>query len=189
MDVKEQVDEVLTLVETAQSKSKFKLEDVIKGFGFPQDTVEVYLDSESAYELSKLNDELIEESDPVEIERLEAEAAALSEKILKSKLVFHMRGIDQGQIEKIEKQSRLNQEDEDAWIMDYFTALTAANVQKVEMADGSVDESVFTIEDARSWRELMPAEAWQSLIATMQKLPLASGYFKGLTDAGFLPKS
>lgn len=189
MDVKEQVDEVLTLVETAQSKSKFKLEDVIKGFGYPQDTVEVYLDSESAYELSKLNDELMGEIDPAEIERLEAEAAILSDKILKSKLIFHMRGIDQGQVEKLEKQARLNQETEDSWIMDYFTALVAANVQKVELADGSVDESVFTIEDARSWRETIPAEAWESLLATMQKLTLASGYFKGLTDAGFLPKS
>lgn len=188
----EKLQEVIDLVDKAQSKGKFKLEEVIKGHGLPEDIVEVYLNSDAAYKLSKLSDELSGTIDPTEVAKLEAEAELLKAEILKSKLTFHMRGIDQSAIELMEKQARdLNKdnEDEDAWLIDYFCALIASNVYKVEDADGNVDDSVFTIEDARKWRGSLPAEAWGALTEAMQKLTLAAGYFKGLTDAGFLPKS
>jgi hypothetical protein len=188
----EKLQEVVDLVERAQSKGTFKLEEVIKGQGHPEDIVEVYLNSDAGYKLSKLSDELASTVNPEELVRLEAEADALKAEILKSKLVFHMRGIDQSAIELIEKQAQeanKNNPDEDAWIIDYFCALIASNVFKVEDADGNVDDSVFTIEDAKKWRGSFPIEAWSALTETMQKLTLATGYFKGLTDAGFLPKS
>lgn len=188
----EKLQEVVDLVEKAQSKGKFKLEEVIKGHGLPEDIVEVYLNSDAAYKLSKLSDVLITLIDPAEITKLEAEAELLKAEILKSKLTFYMRGIDQSAIELLEKQARdLNKddEDEDAWLIDYFCALIASNVYKVEDADGNVDDSVFTIEDAKKWRGSLPTEAWSALTEAMQKLTLAVGYFKGLTDAGFLPKS
>lgn len=186
------VAEILELVEKAQSKGTFKLENVIKNVGYPEDSVEVYLDSESAYKLAKLNDELISTLDPDKLSLIEAEVEELKEKILKSKLTFKMRGIDQKQIELLEKQSKEKHKDapdEEAWMVDYMCALVASNVISVEDYEGNVDTSVFKAEDAMVWRETMPAEAWSALMMTMQKLTLAVGYFKGLTDAGFLPKS
>ena len=188
----EQLQEVVNLVEKAQAKGKFKLEEVIKGHGYPEDIVEVYLNSDAAYKLSKVSDALASTAEPKLIAELEAEAEELKAAILKSKLVFHMRGIDQAQIELLEKQAKeLNKdnEDEDYWVIDYFCALIASNVIKVEDADGNVDDSIFKIEDARNWRGTLPADAWAALTEAMQKLTLATGYFKGLTDAGFLPKS
>jgi hypothetical protein len=188
----EQVAEVLDLVEKAQSKGTFKLENVIKNVGYPEDSVEVYLDSESAYKLAKLNDELISTLDPEKLSVIEAQVEELKENILKSKLTFKMRGIDQKQIELLEKQSQEKHKDskeEDAWMVHYMCALVASNVISVEDHEGNIDNSVFTAEDAIGWRETMPAEAWAALMTTMQKLTLAVGYFKGLTDAGFLPKS
>jgi hypothetical protein len=187
----ETIAEVLELVEQAQSKGKFKLENVIKNVGYPEDSVDVYLDSESAYNLAKLNEELISTVDPKVLAVLEPQVQELKTKILKSKLTFHMRGIDQKQIELLEKQAQESnkEKDEDAWMFDYMCSLVAANVLKVEDSEGNVDDSVFSLTDAKTWRETFPAEAWASLAATMQKLTLAVGYFKGLTDAGFLPKS
>lgn len=183
----DEVKEVLSLVEEAQSPAKFNLADVIKGRGFPEDKVEIYVDVDSAYQLSKLNEELVLIEDPAQSAPLEEKARELSEKILASKLVFHMRGIDQKQIELIEKQ--VKNEDNEEWVLDYFAALVAANIVKVENAAGEIDERPFTMEEVSELRWGLPSESWEKLIATMQKLTLASGYFQGLTDAGFLQKS
>lgn len=179
--------DALTLVQEAQSAKKFNLADVIKGRGFPEESVTVYVDTESAYELSRINEELILLTDPAESEPLEARVKELSDKILASKLVFHMRGIDQKQVELIEKQTR--KEEGDDWLLDYFAGLVASNIVKVENAEGEVDERQFTTEEVSELRWGLPSESWEVLIQTMQKLTLASGYFKGLTDAGFLQKS
>lgn len=182
--------DVLTLVEEAQSKSKFNLADVIKGRGFPEDTVDVYLDAESAYELSKLNDELTETTDEEYAAELEAKAKALAEKIIASRLTFHMRGLSQALVEAIQNKSKVNKSgEEDAYILEYFSRLIAATIVRVEDADGNIDEHVFTLEDIDELRGQLPVESWDAIVATTQKLTLASGYFRGLTDAGFLPKS
>jgi hypothetical protein len=182
--------EVLDLVEDAQKPGKFNLGEFVKGRGYPQDTVEVYVDVESAYELSKLNEKLVQITDPEESEKLEAEAKLLSDKILASKLTFKMRGIDQKQVENIEEKSKKKfSEDDAAWVLDYMCELVAANIVSVTDATGKVDERIFTGDDVEELRSYLNSEAWEKVVSTMQKLTLATGYFKGLTDAGFLQKS
>lgn len=186
------ISNVIEMVNEAQSRGKFKLADVIKGVGHPEDVVDIYLDSESAYKINKLNEQLISTADVVEIARIEEEIKPLADSVMKSRVRFHMRGVDQKFIEKLEAKSKADNadnEDEDYWLVDYMCSLVASNVYKVEDADGNIDESVFTIDDAKEWRGSLPAEGWGALQASMQKLTLATGYFKGLTDAGFLPKS
>jgi|688.fasta_scaffold981827_1 hypothetical protein len=182
--------EVLDLVEDAQKPGKFNLGEFVKGRGYPQDSVEVYVDVESAYELSKLNDKLVKITDPKESEELEAEAKVLSDKILASKLTFNMRGIDQKQVENIEEKSKKKFDDNDSdWIIDYMCELVAANIVSVVDAAGKIDERIFTGEDVEELRSYLSSEAWDKIVGTMQKLTLATGYFKGLSDAGFLQKS
>jgi hypothetical protein len=186
----EEINEVLELVKDAQGKGKFNLADVIKGRGFPEDTIEVYVDVASAYELTKLNERLILVTDDEESIVLEKEAKALSDKILASKLTFHMRGVSQGLAEAIENKSKVNKsKDEDAFILEYFARLIASNIVKIVDAEGNEDERVFELADIEELRAGLPIEAWEQLVSTTQKLTLASGYFKGLTDAGFLQKS
>jgi hypothetical protein len=186
----EEIKEVLDLVEEAQKPGNFNLGEFVKGRGYPQDSVEVYVDVESAYELSKLNEKLIRATDKEESEKLEAEAKVLSDKILDSKLTFKMRGIDQRQVEKIEQDSRAKfEENDDNWIIDYMCELVASNIISVTDASGKVDERIFTGQDVEDLRSYLSSEAWEKIVATMQKLTLATGYFKGLTDAGFLQKS
>lgn len=185
------VEEVLAVVEEAQKPGNFNLGEFVKGRGYPQDTVEVYVDVESAYELSKLNDTLVQTTDEAELTKLEAKAKELSDKIMDSKLTFKMRGVDQKQVERIEEASRKKFPDQEdvAWVVDYMSELIAANIVSVTDARGNVDERIFTGEDTENLRSYLSSEAWEKIVSTMQKLTLATGYFKGLTDAGFLQKS
>jgi hypothetical protein len=188
----DEMNNIIDLVEAAQKKGTFSLIDAVQGKANPKDDVEVYLDAETAYELNKLNEELIGQPDPELAEQLKAKADELVEKIKKSKVIFHMRGIDQRETELIEKKVMdRHKEDpgtEDA-LMEYLCELVAANIVSVEDADGNLDEHVFTWKEIQNIRHAMPVESWNKIVATMQGLTLATGYFKGLTDAGFLPKS
>lgn len=186
-----ETNEVISMVEKAQSKGNFKLADFIKGRNYPEDEVEIYFDVASAYEISKLNDQLILTDDPAVAAPIEDAIRELEKKVLASRLKFRMRGIDQKQVEAIEAIERKTSDDQtnDDWYVDYMCALIAANIVSVENADGELDERLFTKEDAIELRGVLPGESWDKLVSTMQKLTLATGYFKGLSDAGFLQMS
>ena len=194
-------EEVMELVEKAQKKGTFDIAKFAKGIAYPEDTVVAYMDIESAYKLNKLNAEMssIKASDPKEYEKLEKEADKLSKKIVESKITFYMRGVNQEVIEAIsakcdkkhpKKLDALGQtiENQD-WLRDWTCGLIASNLVKIENAAGELDERVFETEDVIELRKDLPREVFDLLIAKMQQLTLAGAYFKGLTDAGFLPKS
>lgn len=194
-------DEVLELVEKAQKKGTFDIAKFAKGIAYPEDTVVAYLDIESAYKLNQINDEMskLKLADPNAYEKLEEQAKELSSKILESKVIFYMRGVNQEVIEAItskcdkkypKKLDALGQviSNED-WLMEWTCGLIAANLFKIENANGDVDDKVYSTEDIIDLRKNLPREVFDLLIAKMQQLTLAGAYFKGLTDAGFLPKS
>ena len=193
--------EVLDLVEKAQKKGTFDIAKFAKGIAYPEDSVTAYLDIESAYKLNILNDEMskLKLADPAEYAKLEAQAKELSDKILASKVVFHMRGVNQEVIESItdkadkkypKKLDALGQViDNEAWLKEWTCGLVAANLVQIENADGEVDDKHYETEDVLDLRKNLPREVFDLLIAKMQQLTLAGAYFKGLTDAGFLPKS
>lgn len=191
-------EETLEMVKEAQKQSTFNLAEVIKGRGYPTKDVTVYTDAESAFELIEIEDQMNQMTEASEeYKELEAKANELAELVQKSKLTFHMRGVGQGEVERItDKADQLykkpKSEDEEYgsdWFKFYVTSLVASNVVKVSDADGNVDESHYEYEDMLTVRNNLPGDSWGLLVSTMQKLTLATGYFKGLTDAGFLPKS
>lgn len=191
---------VLELVEKAQKKGVFDISKFAKGIAFPEDTLVAYLDIEAAYRLSKINSEMnLMASDAEAYEALEKEAKDLSEKILASKITFYMRGVSQEVIESVEKKADtkfpkkldplgqvLPNPD---WNKYWVCGLIATNIVKIENANGEIDERVFEVEDVLEMHKHFPKEVFDVLTAKMQQLTLASSYFKGLTDAGFLPKS
>jgi len=191
-------EETLKMVKEAQSKSTFNLAEVIKERGYPSKEITIYTDAEAAFDLVEIEDkmnQMTESGD--EYAELEKQANELAEAVQKSQLTFVMRGVGQGVVERIvEKADKLYKkpdanEDEYAtdWFKYYITSLVASNVVKVIDADGNVDESHFEYEEMLEIRNNLPSDSWGLLVSTMQKLTLATGYFKGLTDAGFLPKS
>jgi len=187
--------ETLDMVKDAQKQEKFSLTEVIKGRGYPTKEVTVYTDAQGAFELVELEDRMLqitEASD--EYKELEEKAQELAERVQDSALVFTMRGVSQDVVERITEQAnkiygKPGEASDDDWYKFYATSLVAQNVVKVKNAKGEVDDTEFTYEHMLEIRNNLPGDAWSILVATMQKLTLASGYFKGLTDAGFLPKS
>jgi hypothetical protein len=195
------VDEALELAEKAQKKGTFDISKFAKGIAYPEDTVIAYVDIQAAYRLNKINSEMsaMKDVDTKEYQELEEEAGELSKKIIESKIVFYMRGVNQEVIESItdkcdkkypKKLDALGQtiENQD-WLRDWTCGLIASNLVKIENADGEVDEKHFETEDVIDLRKDLPREVFDLLVAKMQQLTLAGAYFKGLTDAGFLPKS
>lgn len=191
-------EEVLKLVEKAQAKGVFDITEFAKGRAYPEDSVTAYLDVQAAYELNKLNEEM-RSADSKAISKMEKQANELAEKVMQSKVVFHMRGVSQAHIEKISaacdekhptKTDAFGQvTNSPDWIREWTAALIASNLVRIENANGEVDEREFTSEDVVKLRHHLPKEVWDLLVEKMQQLTLAGAYFKGLTDAGFLPKS
>jgi hypothetical protein len=186
---------VVDLAAEAQKRGKFNLADVVKGRGFPEKSVDIYLDANSAYELEELNLLMNTTVDADELAKLEPKAAELKKKIIDSCLTFHMRGVSQYSVEYVtEEADKLYPDNEDGtenpnWIRHYLAALVAKNIVKITDAEGNEDTDKLTTEQVLELRGVMPIDAWTSLVETMQKLTLASSYFEAITDAGFLPKS
>lgn len=191
---KSEFEEVVSLVNEAQKQNVFNLADAIKGRSAPEKVVTVYTDVQAALELQELNGKMNDFNyimDEGKFSELEKQAKELSEKISTSKLVFHMRGISQEETEKVTNGVGGDRATDNTleFAKEYTCALVAANIVKVENAKGEVDERKFTIEDAKGLYKNLPTEAWLTLVNTMEQLTLATGIFKGITDAGFLPKS
>lgn len=192
-EVKEEFEEVLSLVAEAQKKNVFNLADAIKGRSAPEKVITIYTDLKSAIELKDVNEKMNDFTyimDTSKFAELEKRAEELTKEISKSKLVFHMRGIDQEATEKVTESGGDRAADNTLeFAKEYTCALVAANIVKVEDADGNVDERKFTLEDGIALYRNLPTEAWLTLVNAMEQLTLATGIFRGITDAGFLPKS
>lgn len=191
-------EETLKLVQEAQKPGVFNLADVIKGRGYPQKDVSVYIDGAAAFELVELEDKMKAlAEDSAEYKELEEKAEELAKVVQASKLTFTMRGVGQGVVERISEQAdeKFGKDSENTgdvntdWFKYYITSLVASNIIRVTDPEGNVDETLLDYDSMSEIRDNIPADAWGVLVNTMQKLTLATGYFKGLTDAGFLPKS
>lgn len=190
---------VVDLVEAAHKKGKFNLADAIKGRSYPEKAVDVYIDAGAAFELNEINQRMQEIADGdgemSEYDELRKKADEVTQRILDSKLTFHMRGTSQKVVERVTEEANklYPPEDQDTdnpnWIRYYLCALIAENIFKVTDSDGNEDTSKFTVNDIIELRSAIPIDAWEVLIETMQQLTLANSYFDAVTDAGFLPKS
>jgi hypothetical protein len=191
-------DNVIDMVNEAQKRGKFNLADAIKGRAFPEKSVDVYLDANSAMQLEEVNKELndlLKLGNNDEYDKLELVAQDLAKQIKDSKLTFHMRGVGQAEVEAAVKKAdelypnNAEGEDDPDWVKYYLSYLIAANIVKVTDADGNEDTNKFTVEEMLELRGVIPIDSWGVLVETMQKLTLATSYFSAATDAGFLPKS
>jgi hypothetical protein len=198
MSEENQVEETVALVQEAQKQGTFNLSEVIKGRGYPQKTVTVYTNAEAAFKLvdiDKQMSQLSKAGDAQGYDELEKKSQSLAEEVKSSRLDFHMQGVPQAIIETVEAKvdslypSADEENRNDDWFKAYIAELVALNIVSVTDANGNADKRTFTYEDAVELRSYLPTESWAILVSTMQKLTLASGFFNGLTDAGFLPKS
>lgn len=189
------VNETLELVKEAQKQGTFNLSEVIKGRGYPHKSVTIYTDAEAAFSLIEIEAKMLRlDLGSDEYKDLEAEANRLATAVKESRLIFHMRGVGQLIVEQAEAEAEkahpsIDGERSDDWYKHYMAYLVASNIVKVEDANGNIDERIFTADDVEDFRNFLPIDSWALLMSTMQQLTLATGYFKGLTNADFLPRS
>ena len=192
-------EEILELVKEAQAPGKFDITAFAKGRAYPEDSVVAFLDVQAAYDLSKVNEKMQLATSPEELAELEKKAEPLVQRVKDSKVTFYMRGVNQAVVDKVTQECDKNhpqtkdafgmQTQSHEWLVDWTAGLVAYNLVKIENANGDIDEREFTLEDVHELRLHLPKDVWEILINTMQKLSLATAYFDGMTDAGFLPKS
>jgi hypothetical protein len=185
-------DEILELVEEAHKRGKFNLVDAIRDRAYPEKSVVVYTDVVSARELYEINEKLDLSAiarDGEEYSKLEKKAKELAERVSESKLVFLMRGLPQTKVDAIGDSVQPSSSMDLSWSKDYILSLVSASIVKVENHAGEVDEREFTKEDATELYSSLPQDSWMMLVEAVEQLTLATGIFKGITDAGFLQKS
>lgn len=109
-------EEIIETVKQAKAPGTFKIMDALRERAFPTEEVEVYLDEESAYFASQIDEQLKElqkkidkssDSNPAlkelnkKYEEVLAQKDALVEEIGGSKFVFHLMGISEGKREDL----------------------------------------------------------------------------------------
>jgi hypothetical protein len=106
--------DVIELVEEAKKPGVFNIINAINNRAYPSDSVTVYLDEQTAYEASEIQDKITELDkrmngvDPVlfgdldkELSELKKQRDALVQKLEKNKYTFVIRGISEGQREDL----------------------------------------------------------------------------------------
>ena len=103
--------EILESVKAAKAPGVFNIVDVLQDRGYPESTVEIYLDESTIYELSTIKENLEEldnsigkkvetEKQKAQREELLTKRDELNEKLLASKYTVHLSGISEGRREE-----------------------------------------------------------------------------------------
>ena len=104
-------EEIVEAVKKAKAPGVFNIVDVLQGRGYPESTVDIYLDESTIYELSTIKEKLEEldklvvkkvetEKQKTERENLLSEQDELNKKLLQSKYTVHLTGISEGRREE-----------------------------------------------------------------------------------------
>lgn len=203
---------VQELVEEAKSPGTFNILDAITDRAYPKIDVSVYLNEQVAYDASLLNDKLKELqkkslSDAVskEIEKIEQQISELTEQLEKSRYVFTIQGISEGQrqdaldecheeypLEYIDGTGlsigkRVEKESPERDAM--FTAkLWAMQVVKIVSPDGAI-QSGLSYEEVVQLKRALPLAAIGKINEALDKLRISTAMFMLSVDEDFLAKS
>lgn len=149
----------------------FSVLDAIKGRSYPTDEVEVYLDVESLYEYIRINDLANDAKDSDTVNALDAELNVLREKIMATRLTFHMRGFAPKVSKAILAEARAKFSlDGDEMILEDTPAFRWVNLRtiaesviKVENVAGEVDEKHFSTEDIEAFEDMLLPEEFAKI--------------------------
>lgn len=157
----------------------FSVLDAIKGRSYPSDSVTVYTDVESLYELARLEKQIADAPDGESANALEPQVEDLKDKIKKSALTFELRGFSFGVWDSIDKEAQamfgndadISEGEAKSWRKHRYIA---ESIIRVTNADGAVDESRWGIEDVKNLEALLPMSEFSKLEAMTSFLSMAS---------------
>jgi hypothetical protein len=215
MSEKDELEKVLVdaseLAEEAKKPGTFSIVDVLKERAYPKEEINIYLDEQSAYEASLLEEKIKElkktNAEEDKIEKLVSARDKIIKNFEKSKYVFSITGISEGLRDDIQEQSLekfpmkydeeknpftgevTKRELEDKERDRYFTNLIwHESITKIVDPSGSVQEKV-TLEDVENLREFLPLACIGSITQSIEKLRMSTAMFMISVDEDFLAKS
>jgi hypothetical protein len=215
MSEKDELEKVLVdaseLAEEAKKPGTFSIVDVLKERAYPKEEINIYLDEQSAYEASLLEEKIKElkkaDAEEDKIEKLVSARDKIIKNFEKSKYVFSITGISEGLRDDIQEQSLekfpmkydeeknpftgeiTKREVEDKERDRYFTNLIwHESITKIVDPSGSVQEKV-TLEDVENLREFLPLASIGAITQSIEKLRMSTAMFMISVDEDFLAKS
>lgn len=169
----------------------------------PDDSVVVYLDAKTAYEIDRLKQEHDEwQRDPgarsiTEVAEVDERLEAMQEKIKESALTFHMRAV--GEPERMVLQKKVRKElplakslsEDEAEVVNgerYEATLNAwvgAAIIKVVTPEGAESHDKFDREKVADLRNILHAGEWNKLVGLFNDLAFNESLIDRAVDAGF----
>lgn len=200
--------EVNELVAEATKPGKFNLLEVIKDRAYPTETVNVYLDEETAYHASVVKEKL--DSTDVkskDYQMLERDLDTLVAKLEESKYVFSIIGISEGKREELYEESikvfpveykedknpftgevtrnELESKERDRL---FTNMLWAAHISQVTAPNGDI-QGVMSTAEVTQLRDALPLAAVGTINQAIDKIRAATAVFMFTVDEDFLAKS
>lgn len=194
-----------------QAVESFDLEEFITAnTAVPTDTVTVYTDTQTAYEIEALKREheeavqrsgkggpkgIADEADPI-LEEYEDRVEALQEKIKSSALTLHMRAVNEAErkvlVKKVFKDIKISKnaseeergEKEIQREDETFIAWYSASVTKIVRPDGAVVSDVKP-EHLRALKTALYDSEWIKIAQKFESLSFAAHLVDKAVDAGF----
>lgn len=159
----------------------------VEGQGYPEDTVRVYTDQKSVYEIDKLEAAIADELDQDRVDELASEVEALTEKVRESSLVFSLRGIPTPVLLDVEKrldakygeqgEGEVNRERH----INRMSELVALSILHVENNDGAKDTRQWDKDTMQKLFETLPNGQGAKLIDAAIELTLRARTFENYT--------
>lgn len=172
------------IVADATSEGKFDVLEAAKGRSYPSKDVKIYTDEESAYAAELIEKEIALEEDPERVNELDAQRAALRDKVLASEQVWHMRGVDRRVRRSAEKSAKKRDEDERAeWLT--FGYIAGMLVRVTQTASGSVQEKLWTTQEIADIMDTLPDESINTIVSAVEELLFGGLRFDALVTADF----
>ena len=166
----------------------FSIIDHIAGRTYPEDTVEVFTDINTLYQLVVLNDKANSSFNNEEVARLEADMVPLYKTLKKSALVFHLRGVSMERINAVRDSAKKDESDDDAVAEAVTLGVIALTTQKVVNADGE-ESAAPSVEVLAQIKAALPESEFNKLAEVVYDLNLKALVFDAKTTPDFLSKS
>lgn len=156
----------------------------------PEDTVDVYTDAATAYEISQLEKKInspwryqdpseSKEENASRVADAEKELSELREILKKNKVVFHLKGLLSPAREKIEKRVAADfPDDQNGYNLRLDSELVAASIVKIVNSEGAEDTSTWDGDRAEQMIHSIPLESRMRILQKTIDLTLRTNYFE-----------
>ena len=167
----------------------------------PEDKVDIYLDTETAYRAANIEDKLnspsryyrrateTEDEREARVAALEEELAELKKELEKSRATFTLKGILSTRVAQLKREHEAQfgtEATSDESYKRYNASLLAAHIVRIEDATGAVDEQEWDTDRVEQLFNMLPGDAVQRLMDAVIKLSLDTNYLEKVTvDSDF----